>query len=130
MNKKGVELSMNVIIISILVILVLVVLSFFFLGGTSNLFSKIQEIGPDNLEIAIGDCQSKCQLIQSRIPNDPGENNPLITGSSYCRTTFNVDTNGDGISDQKHHCWSNRINIKCPGIDSRCSAYDNPEEDL
>ncbi len=110
MNKKGAELSMNVIIISILVILVLVVLSFFFLGGTSTLFQKIQSVGPDNLDTAKSDCTSKCQLAQSL---------SIKTSSSYCRTTYNVDTNNDKISDEKHHCWSDRIDISCPGI--QCS---------
>ena len=44
MNKRGAELSMNVIVVSILVILVLLVLAFFFLGGTSNLFEQIQKV--------------------------------------------------------------------------------------
>ena len=119
MNKKGVELSMNVIIISILVILVLVVLSFFFLGGTANLFEKIQSVGPDNLDTAKSDCRSKCQFAGSlNIKED----------SSYCRTTFKVDTNEDGIADEKHHCWSNTVNIDCPGIDELCKEeYDEVE---
>src|SRR3990167_3175221 len=100
MNKRGAELSMNVIIISILVILVLVVLSFFFLGGTSTLFNRIQGVGPDNLDTARIDCTSKCQLAGSL--NIKGE-------SSYCRTTFNKDTNGDKISDVKLHCWASDI---------------------
>jgi len=108
MNKKGVELSMNVIIISILVILVLVVLSFFFLGGTSNLFNKIQNIGPDNLDIAKSDCTSKCQQAGSI---------GIKTQSSYCRATYNVDTNDDNIADEKHHCWSNTVNVPCPGVE-------------
>jgi len=111
MNKKGAELSMNVIIISILVILVLVVLSFFFLGGTSTLFEKIQSVGPDNLDTAKSDCRSKCQFAGSLNIKDD---------SSYCRTTYKVDTNEDGISDEKHHCWSNIVNIDCPGVQEIC----------
>lgn len=113
MNKKGVELSMNVIIISILVILVLVVLAFFFLGGTSNLFNKIQGVGPDNLDIARSDCTSKCQFATSI---------SLKGESSYCRVTYNVDTNNDKIADEKHHCWSDTVGIKCPGVQEICTA--------
>ena len=116
MNKRGAELSMNVIIISILVILVLVVLSFFFLGGTSTLFQRIQSVGPDNLDMAKSDCTSKCQLAQSF---------SIKTQSSYCRTTYNIDTNNDNIADEKHHCWSEKIDIPCPGI--QCSSEDAVE---
>jgi len=112
MNKKGVELSMNVIIISILVILVLVVLTFFFLGGTSTLFQKIQNIGLDNLDTAKSDCISKCQLAQSL---------DIKSESSYCRTTYNTDSNGDKIADEKHHCWASDINIACPGVQDLCT---------
>ena len=53
MNKKGAELSMNVIVIAAIVLLVLVVLSIIFLGRV-GIFSK-----------QVGDCTSKggsCQL--------------------------------------------------------------------
>jgi len=121
MNKKGVELSMNVIVISILVILVLLVLTFFFLGGTSNLFQRIQSIGPDNLEIAVKDCYSKCSEAQLH------EGSILKEKSSYCRTTSNVDSNEDGTADEKHHCWSNTIGIDCPGVRDFCLAEDIEE---
>jgi len=106
---------MNVIIISILVILVLVVLAFFFLGGTSTLFQKIQSVGPDNLDTAKTDCVSKCQLAQSF---------DIKSESSYCRTTYNSDSNGDKIADEKHHCWASDINIDCPGIRDLCTQQD------
>src|SRR3989338_9454899 len=117
-NKKGAELSMNVIIISILVILVLLVLAFFFLGGTSNLFSQIQKVGPDNLETATNDCLSKCQLSQSYTSDTAKVN------SGYCRSTYSVDSDSDGVADEKHHCWSNIINVDCPGVDSFCDFED------
>jgi hypothetical protein len=121
MNKKGVELSMNVIIISILVILVLLVLAFFFLGGTSNLFQKIQSVGPDELETATRDCTSKCQLAQT------SSSEVLKQKSSYCSTTYNIDSNSDGIADEKHHCWSDIIGIECPGVRDFCTASDVEE---
>ena len=114
MNKKGVELSMNVIIISILVILVLLVLAFFFLGGSSNLFEKIIKVSPDDLETAARDCTSKCQVAQTFASNE------LKEKSSYCTTTNNVDSDGDGIADKKHHCWSDTMGIECPGVQEFC----------
>tara|TARA_Y100000034_G_scaffold136460_1_gene213058 strand:- start:1823 stop:2191 length:369 start_codon:yes stop_codon:yes gene_type:complete len=114
MNKRGAELSMNVIIISILVILVLLVLAFFFLGGTSNLFEKFQTISPDNLDIATRDCTSKCQLAQTSSGNIVKEK------SSYCSTTYHIDSNSDNVADEKHHCWSNTIGVDCPGVQELC----------
>ena len=116
MNKKGAELPMNVIIISILVILVLLVIAFFFLGGTSNLFQKIQSVGPDNLETAARDCTSKCQLAQT------SNSNILKEKSSYCSTTYPIDSNSDGVTDEKHHCWSDTLGIDCPGVRDFCLA--------
>jgi len=121
MNKKGAELSMNVIIISILVILVLLVIAFFFLGGTSNLFQKIQSVGPDNLETAARDCTSKCQLSQTYSSDN------LKEKSSYCRTTYHVDGNDDGVADEKHHCWSSIVDVDCPGVQDFC-LFDAVEE--
>ena len=116
MNKKGVELSMNVIIISILVILVLLVLAFFFLGGTSNLFQKIQSVGPDNLETAVRDCTSKCELAQTY-------STTVLKGKSgYCSTTYKIDGNNDGVADEKHHCWSDTLGVDCPGIKDLCTS--------
>lgn len=117
-DKRGAELSMNVIIISILVILVLVVLAAFFLGGTSNLFSRIKQIAPDNLDIAVSDCQSKCQLAQTY------DGDTAKKSSGYCRKEIAVDTNGDNIADQMHRCWSNEINVPCPGVHTVCGVDD------
>lgn len=116
MNKKGVELSMNVIVISILVILVLLVLAFFFLGGTSKLFENFKTISPDNLETAVGDCQSKCQLAGTYTSDNQKEK------SGYCRTTYKVDSNSDGVADENHHCWSSTIEVICPGVQDLCVA--------
>ena len=124
MNKKGAELSMNVIIISILVILVLVVLAAFFLSGTSNLFSKISGVAPDNLEIAVSNCQSKCQLAQTF------QGDVARGASSYCRYEIDVDTNDDNIADQKHHCWSSEIGMDCPGVDNVCQKEFNDYEQI
>jgi len=120
MNKKGAELSMNVIIISILVILVLVVVAFFFLGGTAKLFSGIKQFSPDNIEIAVGDCNSKCQLAQTY------SNPTQIKTSGYCRKQVMVDGDGDDIADEIHRCYSNTIGVECPGVEEVC-GYESVE---
>jgi len=121
-DKKGVELSMNVIVIVIILVIVLVVLVAFFLGGFSQLTERIQSIGPDNKDAAIQDCQSKCLVAQ----NLQGDN--AISRSSYCRKTVNVDSDGDGKVDRKDHCWSGEIGETCPGVTNICqSQYDDFE---
>ena len=63
-NKRGVELSMNVIIIAILAILVLVILAVFFTGGITNLFNRIKTLYGGQLadvNSKIASCHAVCQ---------------------------------------------------------------------
>jgi flagellar basal body-associated protein FliL len=121
MNKKGAELSFNVIIIAILVILVLVVVAASFLGGFSKLIAIIFGQGPDNLEAATTTCVSKCTAAQTY-------DSPISKkNSAYCRNTFNFDyqTPQDGQLDKdlegnvrKYHCYEPPIGVPCPGVDN------------
>jgi len=114
MNKRGAELSMNVIIIAILVLLVLVVLGYFFLGGSTKLFSGITQFASDNIEVAQNDCSTKCQIAQN-FDTDLQKRN-----SAYCRKKVNYDKNEDNIADEVHRCYSNVIGIDCPGVSNLC----------
>ncbi|MBL7147742.1 MAG: hypothetical protein ISS82_02865 [Nanoarchaeota archaeon] len=122
-DKRGAELSMNVIIISILVILVLVVVATFFISGSSSLFSKIKEYSPSNLGASVQDCESKCQLAQT-FDSDVAKRT-----SSYCKKEIKVDTNDDNRADQVHHCWSSEIGVECPDVQNKCNvdAYEDLE---
>ncbi len=119
-NKRGVELSMNVIIIAILVILVLIVVSIFFLGGFNKISETIRNIfnpqikGTD-VSIAIETCKTKCILAQQTNAKDV-----------YCKTIFKIDSDGNGYADyededakryKEFHCYDTPINTPCPGID-------------
>lgn len=121
-DKKGAELSMNVIVIVIILVIVLVVLVAFFLGGFSQLTERIRSIGPDNKDAAIQDCQTKCQIAQSL----SGDN--AISRSSYCRKTVNVDSDGDGKVDRRDHCWSGEIGETCPGVTTICETVGGFED--
>jgi len=115
-DKKGAELSINVIIISILVILVLVIVAAFFTGGSAKLFSTIRDVfsgttaGTDRA-LAEQNCQQYCaqaQTLQS------------YSTSAYCTKWFNIDANGDGEADfiregdnkiyKKYYCGSSNSN--------------------
>jgi len=122
MNKKGAELSMNVIIVAILVILVLVILAYFFLGGTAKLFGGIQQYAPDNIDIAKQDCASKCELAQTYTIDSQK------TNSGYCTKWIKYDKDGDGVYDQRRRCYADDIDIDCPGVKEKCEGEDT--EDL
>ena len=119
-GKKGAELSINVIIISILVILVLVIVAAFFTGGASKLFSTVRDIftgttaGADRA-LAEQNCNLYCS--QSASLQNPSK-------SAYCTKWFNIDSDGDGEADyileggskvyKKFYCGSGNSN----GIDN------------
>ena len=125
MDKRGVELSMNIIIISIILILVLVVLAAFFITGFGGLAERIGRVAPDNLETATQNCQSKCLLAQAL------SGDVVIKNSGYCRTTIKIDSDGDSIADQVHHCWSSTIGINCEGVKEICEdEYPEASEPL
>lgn len=92
LNKKGAELSINVIIIAILVILVLVIVAAFFTGGSAKLFNSVKDIfsgstaGTDRA-LAEQNCQLYCS--QSASLQNPST-------SAYCTKSFSIDADGDG----------------------------------
>lgn len=94
-NKKGAELSINVIIIAILVILVLVIVAAFFTGGSAKLFSAVKDIftgttaGTDRA-LAEQNCNLYCS--QSASLQNPSR-------SAYCTKSFSIDADGDGEAD-------------------------------
>jgi flagellar basal body-associated protein FliL len=110
-NKKGAELSMNVIIITILVILVLVIVALIFTGGMSTLSDRIRNIfkkSATDAQTAVIECQSICQNHQAA-PLDEYVN-------QFCRDkTFNLDTDGDGVVDKSDQTCQD-LQVGCPTI--------------
>jgi len=108
-DKKGVELSLNVVIISILVILVLFVLILFFTGGAGNAITRIKNLFQSqtlDLSQAVVKCNTYCANFES-------------TGQArhkdlYCQAAFKIDDNGDGKVD--------RSDVNCPQVGSSCSS--------
>ena len=95
-NKKGAELSINVIIIAILVILVLIIVAAFFTGTANQLFSSIKDIftkGTSGTDRTLAEqfCQQYCD--QAGSSQNPSK-------SSYCTQWFGIDENPkDGVAD-------------------------------
>ncbi len=115
-DKKGIELSMNVIIIAIILVIVLVIVVLFFTGGITTAMSKITGIfGSQTIDY--NTAQLRCNNFCNQYTSNP--NNPSFK-SNFCQTKFNVDTNGDGKQDAAYdNCI--QLGISCPGIDS-CSV--------
>lgn len=122
MNKKGAELSMNVIIIAILGIIVLVIIAAFFMGGFSKLYDGIRNVFsgtvPDDQSTAISNCENNCKFAQLM------DSANAKASSLYCKGTAKYDSDGDGQVDEKHHCWSSWIGVDCPGVRDFCTASD------
>jgi len=113
-DKKGVELTLNTVIISILVVLVLVILIGFLLGGTGKAKSQIQELfgssaSASSVSITIEQCKIYCDQVQdSGMPAEQAKN------SLYCTKNFKLDTDGNGGIDLDPNT-KEEIVYKCNG---------------
>ena len=98
MNKKGVDLTINTIIIAVLVVLVLIVVTTFFLGGFGRVTEVISRVffpiasGTD-LTIASQTCEQRCE--QAKLISDT-----LRRNSAFCKASFNIDQDGNGFADR------------------------------
>ncbi len=115
MNKRGVDLALNTLVIIILVVIVLIVVAVFFLGGTSSLSRSIRNIfygttvGTD-LALALEQCDNHCSILQGMPPT-------TRKASGYCRATYDIDQDGNGKIEEGDargvHCYDNPINVNC-----------------
>ena len=97
MNKKGVDLTINTIIIAVLAVLVLIVVTTFFLGGFGRVTEVISNVffplttGTD-LTIAIQSCEQRCE--QTKTLTEP------LRKNFYCLHSFKIDKDGDSRADR------------------------------
>src|SRR3989344_6749927 len=103
MDKKGAELSVNVVIIAILAILVLVIVAFIFTGGASKFSETVRKIlnpvpKSNDIAFAISECNTRCALAKSGTDE-----------SRFCDYTVkNVDDDRDPETDTK--------DLDCPDV--------------
>ena len=121
MDKKGVELTLNTVIVGVLVVLALIVIVTFFLGGTAGLTSTIKDIFAGTTAgttetIAVQTCNNRCEQAKT-LPEG------LRATSAYCTKPFNIDTTGDGKADTKKYCHK-ELQVPCEGI-----VCEEPPED-
>ena|SRR3989344_2922544 len=113
MDKRGVELSLNVVIVSILAVLVLISLVVFFTFGFGNISNKIKGIyqkstGGMDRTLAIQLCSQYCELAK-------GLDKEQIDKSTYANTKFDIDDDGDGnIDSYNQHCL--QLGVKCDNL--------------
>src|SRR3989344_6010553 len=114
LGKRGAELSMNVIIITILVILVLVVVAMIFTGGMAKLQQRISSIFKSqalDLQTAIVECNGYCNSYQA------SSGNLDKYRDQFCSKEFQIDTNNDNKIDLTGTC--SQIGSSCDYITSR-----------
>ena len=109
MNKRGAELSFNMIIIAVLGLLVLVVLGALFLGKLSGVTDSTNKVFSP-LSVAQAGCSTNC-------------NSDKLTGSkSYCSAEYSLDADSDGKIDmdgdqvKKYKCNEAPISSICPEV--------------
>lgn len=105
-TKKGVELSMNVVVIAILVILVLIFVALFFTGGFQGVVTKIRDIF-NTQPITLGTIISECNGICTSYGLVPNEAAKTDYWNSFCTKDREADFDSNGKID--------------PGESKRCS---------
>ncbi len=127
-SKRGAELPMNVIVIAIISLIVLILVVGFFMGGTGVLFEKMAGVfkgGYDETSLVVQTCESHCRVAES-LSTDIAKQN-----SAYCKASFTLDVNGDGLVDRvggkdqdkdaaklRYYCWENTDSgsARVPGV--------------
>ena len=95
MNKKGVELTFNTVVVGLITVVVLLVVITIFWGGTGQIQTAMQNffkgttsgMAPD---LATQICLDRCKNAEA-LPNQP-----LKDRSSFCTAKFELDTDGNG----------------------------------
>ncbi|MDP4012672.1 MAG: hypothetical protein Q8R00_03660 [Candidatus Nanoarchaeia archaeon] len=119
MNKKGVDLTLNTVILGILVVLVLIVVVTFFLGGTAGLTKTVREVfygttaGTSEV-IAVETCHQRCD--QAKLLPDPSK-------SAFCTADFDIDRDNDGKveGDDEIGVFCEELGVTCGDI---CKAQE------
>lgn len=94
MNKKGQDISMNIIVTAIIALLVLVILVIVFTGGITNTVDKMRTFltfgtSGKTMEFAKEQCNANCAIAK-------GLDNP--SSSSYCTQEFKMKENDKMVS--------------------------------
>ncbi len=73
-NKKGMEISLNFVIIAVLALVALIVIALFFTGGMSKIFTKqatVVKLTDQEMSLLEAGCDTYCSLCQEGMFNAP-----------------------------------------------------------
>ena len=129
MDKRGVDLTLNTVILGILVVLVLLVVVTFFLGGTAGLTRTVREVfygttaGTTEV-LAVQTCNTRCD--QAKLLPDVS-----VKNSAFCKAKFDIDRDNDGeVKDPENPTPGTRetgvsctdLGVTCEDIDKLCTG--------
>ena len=112
LNKKGMDISLNFVILAVLALIALILIALFFTGGLTNLFGQTEEVGSISSE-KVALYSSKCDFYCSTQDNTAWSNPQFpadvkaayanceeITGKNYV-TNCCKDASGNQLEDDK-----------------------------
>lgn len=87
-NKKGMDISLNFVILAVLALIALIIIALFFTGGLTNLFGQTSEVGSissEKVALYASKCDFYCTTHDKAAWNDPGL--PAeFSGTKYANT--------------------------------------------
>jgi len=113
-NKKGLELSMNFIIIAALALIVLIIGAIFFMGGFREIGSSIEEttgLSQQELTLAETVCKSACSFNSKSQWDNPVFSEGVIA-SNYCNN--DEDCNCEDLMGSEYR-WPSSDECLSPG---------------
>lgn len=103
MNKKGVEISLNFIIIAALALIALIVIALFFLGGAETIFQREKEVvqlSAQTITLAKQSCSFACTM-----RNREGYNNPSFPEELTERNIRNCEQLYNYLQEPGNHAF-------------------------
>ncbi len=110
MNKRGIGIGLEYIIIAAIAVLVLVIAISFVIGGSGSFLSQIISSGPDPVQSSKTICETACTGSQEVISEEDWET------SAYCTKTFTIDLNKNDRFEENEigiKCYSEILNVAC-----------------
>ncbi|HIJ05218.1 hypothetical protein J4424_05145 [Candidatus Woesearchaeota archaeon] len=86
LNKKGMDISLNFIILAVLALIALIIIALFFTGGLTNLFGQTEDvasISSEKIALFTSKCEFYCTTENQNAWDDPDLPEEMKTNSIY-----------------------------------------------
>lgn len=86
LNKKGMDISLNFIILAVLALIALIIIALFFTGGLTNLFSQTEDvasISSEKIALFTSKCEFYCTTEDENAWKNPDLPEEMATNSAY-----------------------------------------------